>query len=137
LKPFIFNVKLPEEMPLVKIDFGLMEQVLYNLIFNSSQYSPDASEIELVIAHKNNMLIMEILDNGPGFPESELQNVFKKFFRVNGSKTGGLGLGLSIAKGFVEAHNGTITAENTKMGGAKFLIKIPTEKPDIKNIVTE
>ncbi len=134
LKPFSLNIKMPEEMPLVKIDFGLMEQVLYNLLFNSSQYAPGASDITLNIDHKNNKLIIEVIDKGPGFPEDEIKNVFKKFSRINACKTGGLGLGLSIAKGFVEAHNGQIVVENTKTGGAKFTINIPTEKPDIKNI---
>lgn len=132
LKPFSLKVTIPEEMPLVKIDFGLMEQVLYNLLFNSTQYAPGASIIEVNINYSNENMIIVVKDKGPGFPESEIQNVFKKFFRVDGSKTGGLGLGLSIVKGFVEAHNGHITVENSKNGGAKFTIKIPTEIPDIK-----
>jgi two-component system sensor histidine kinase KdpD len=77
---------------------------------------------------------MVVTDRGPGFPESELKNVFKKFFRVNENKTGGLGLGLSIAKGFVEAHGGNIEFENRPAGGARFSINIPTEIPDIQNL---
>ncbi|MBN1984924.1 MAG: hypothetical protein JW761_01405, partial [Prolixibacteraceae bacterium] len=77
-------------------------------------------------------LILEVTDKGPGFPEAELKNVFKKFFKVNSSKTGGLGLGLSIVKGFIEAHNGNIRVTNTKTGGAKFIIQIPSEKPNIR-----
>ena len=134
LKPFSLKVFIPEEMPLIRIDFGLMEQVLYNLIFNSTQYAPGASEIFVKTNYDHGMVIIEVEDNGPGFPESVLNNVFKKFFRADGSKTGGLGLGLSIVKGFVEAHNGSITVENATKGGAKFSIKIPSEKPDIKNL---
>ncbi len=67
------------------------------------------------------------MDRGPGFPEKEISLIFNKFYRVEGSKAGGTGLGLSIAKGFVEAHKGTITVENRQNGGAKFTIKIPTE----------
>ena len=134
LKPFSLKVTIPEEMPLIKIDFGLMEQVLYNLLFNSTQYAPGASDIELNAGYDNGEMTIEVVDKGPGFPETNLKNVFKKFFRVDGSKPGGLGLGLSIVKGFVEAHNGSITVENTKQGGAKFTIKIPSEKPDIKNL---
>lgn len=134
LKPFSLKVFIPEEMPLIRIDFGLMEQVLYNLIFNSTQYAPGASEIFVKTNYDHGMVIIEVEDNGPGFPESVLNNVFKKFFRADGSKTGGLGLGLSIVKGFVEAHNGSITVENATNGGAKFSIKIPSEKPDIKNL---
>jgi two-component system, OmpR family, sensor histidine kinase KdpD len=82
-------------------------------------------------------LIIEVADQGPGFPETDLKNVFKKFFRVNENKTGGLGLGLSIVKGFVEAHRGTITVENKPSRGAKFTIRIPSEKPDIENLKSE
>ncbi|MFO7922403.1 MAG: DUF4118 domain-containing protein [Bacteroidales bacterium] len=134
LKPFSLKITIPEEMPLIKIDFGLMEQVLYNLIFNSTQYAPGASNIELNTSYDNGVFIIEVIDKGPGIPEAEMKNVFKKFFRVDGSKTGGLGLGLSIVKGFVEAHNGLITVENSINGGAKFTIKIPTEKLEISSL---
>jgi two-component system sensor histidine kinase KdpD len=134
LKPFTLRMNISNETPLVKIDFGLMEQVLYNLIFNSTQYALAASEIFLNITHKNNTLIIELVDKGPGFPVAEIKNVFKKFYRVDGRKTGGLGLGLSIAKGFVEAHQGHISVVNVPDGGAMFTIKIPTERPEIRNI---
>ena len=134
LKPFTLSVSIPDDMPLIKIDFGLMEQVLYNLLFNSTQYSPGASEIDLQIGYESGEMYIVIVDKGPGFPESEINNAFKKFFRVDGSKTGGLGLGLSIVKGFVEAHKGTIKVENIKTGGAKFTIRIPSQKPDIENL---
>jgi two-component system sensor histidine kinase KdpD len=104
---------------------------LYNLIFNSTQYAPVASAIKLSTRHENNELVIEIKDSGPGFPEGLIGNVFKKFFRVDESKTGGLGLGLSIVKGFVEAHKGTVTVENRTEGGSAFTIRIPTENPDV------
>lgn len=132
LKPFTMKVSIPEEMPLVRIDFGLMEQVLYNLLFNATQYSPGASDIVINVDYKDQLLIIDLTDCGPGFPETEIKNVFKKFFRVDGSKTGGLGLGLSIVKGFIDAHNGTISVQNRINGGSRFIISIPTEKPDIK-----
>jgi two-component system sensor histidine kinase KdpD len=108
-----------------------MERVLYNLILNATQYAPPASVILLETRYRSGQLVIEITDNGPGFPEKELASVFRKFFRGSGSKSGGLGLGLSIVKGFVEAHNGKIVVENNVKGGAKFTILIPTEKPDM------
>lgn len=129
LKAFKLYVSIPDNMPLVKIDFGLMEQVLYNLLFNSCEYAPVSSDIMLDIYHEGDEMVLQIMDSGPGFPKNAIKNVFKKFFRVDGSKTGGLGLGLSIVKGFVEAHKGNITAENRKEGGAKFVITIPTKIP--------
>jgi two-component system sensor histidine kinase KdpD len=134
LKPFTLKIEVQDDMPLVKTDFGLIEQVLYNLLINSTQYAPPASEIILSVGYSSGTMELEVTDNGPGFPENELKNVFKKFFRVDGSKTGGLGLGLSIAKGFVEAHGGSIAIENRQSGGARFTIRIPTETPDIKNL---
>ncbi len=129
---FTFKVTVQEDMPLVKIDFGLMEQVLYNLVYNSCEYIPYGSTIWLNIFHNTNFLYIKVFDNGPGFPESKIENAFNRFFRVKGSKTGGLGLGLSIVKGFVEAHKGTVQLENCKEGGALFTIKIPSEIPELK-----
>lgn len=137
LKPFTLAVKIPDDMPMVKIDYGLLEQALYNLLYNSTQYAPDASFIELSTCYDDSTLIIRVKDSGPGFPEEAIQNVFKKFFRVDSSKTGGLGLGLSIVKGFVEAHKGTVTVENRKNGGSEFTLKIPTENPDIQNLQLE
>lgn len=134
LKPFSLKVSVQEDMPFVKIDFGLMEQVLYNLLLNATQYAPPASEIDLLAGYADGQMLIHVADNGPGFPEKEIQNVFKKFFRVDNHKTGGLGLGLSIAKGFVEAHGGTISVENKEIQGAGFTIRIPTEITDIKNL---
>jgi len=67
------------------------------------------------------------MDRGKGFPVSELSSVFNKFYRGMDAKAGGTGLGLSIVKGFVEAHHGTVTAENRQNGGAVFTIKIPVK----------
>jgi two-component system sensor histidine kinase KdpD len=67
----------------------------------------------------------------------EREKVFEKFYRLKYSKTGGTGLGLSIAKGFVEAHNGTIVLSAGDKGGAKFMITIPTETSTVNNIPNE
>ncbi len=67
------------------------------------------------------------MDRGTGFPESELNSVFNKFYRGKNAKAGGTGLGLSIVKGFVEAHSGTIKAENRTNGGARIIIRIPVK----------
>jgi two-component system sensor histidine kinase KdpD len=79
-------------------------------------------------------LIVE--DNGPGFPEEEIVQVFDKFYRLKNTHTGGTGLGLSIVKGFVEAHNGTVVLRNGQPGGARFTITIPSEILLIKPAIT-
>jgi two-component system, OmpR family, sensor histidine kinase KdpD len=127
LKPFQLHLVIPDDMPLVKIDFGLIEQVLYNLIYNATQYASSSPNLRVKAFYDNGILTIQVMDRGPGFPRKEISLIFNKFYRVEGSKAGGTGLGLSIAKGFVEAHKGTITAENRQNGGAKFTIKIPTE----------
>lgn len=137
LKPYSLQVSSPENLPLVRIDFGLMEQALYNLLYNATQYAPVASEISLDFRHENNNLIIQVRDKGPGFPEADIPLAFTKFYRAEGSASGGLGLGLSIVKGFIEAHNGRITIENHPEGGALFTILIPSENPEIDNIQAE
>jgi two-component system sensor histidine kinase KdpD len=135
LEFFAIRASIPENMPLVKIDFGLMEQVLYNLLFNSTQYAKPGTNIELLCDFENHELLITLKDEGPGFSEDELKKLFTKFYRVKGSKAGGLGLGLSIVKGFVEAHSGTVTVENNQPAGAVFTIRIPTEVTDFKNLL--
>jgi two-component system, OmpR family, sensor histidine kinase KdpD len=127
LSPFELLIVIPDDMPLVKVDFGLMEQVLHNLLLNATQNAPAGSRIRLKMFYDNGFLIIQIMDRGTGFPEAELSSVFNKFYRGKNAKAGGTGLGLSIVKGFVEAHNGTIIAENRTNGGARFIIKIPVK----------
>lgn len=127
LQNFSVGVYIPDNFPLFKLDFGLLEQVLFNLISNAVNHTPPESKITIQANVENDQLELIIADNGPGFPQKEIDKVFDKFYRVHGSKPGGTGLGLSIARGFVEAHGGTIRLENLPVCGAKFTINIPTE----------
>jgi two-component system, OmpR family, sensor histidine kinase KdpD len=129
LKQFNLHVVIPDDMPFVKIDFGLMEQVLYNLIYNATQYASISTNLRVKAFYDNGILTLQVMDRGPGFPDKEISSIFNKFYRVEGSKAGGTGLGLSIARGFTEAQKGTITVENRQNGGAKFTIRIPSEIP--------
>jgi two-component system sensor histidine kinase KdpD len=131
LTPFKLSTIIPIDMPLVHIDFGLMEQVLHNLILNATQHAPANTRIRLKFFYDNGFLTIQVMDRGTGFPESELTSVFNKFYRGKNSKAGGTGLGLSIVRGFVEAHQGNVTAENRQNGGALFTIKIPVKISDI------
>lgn len=133
LKPFKLHCVLPDDMPLVQLDFGLMEQVLHNLLLNATQHVPIGSNIRIKFFYDNGFLVIQVMDRGPGFSVSDLPMVFNKFYRGELAVAGGTGLGLSIVKGIVEAHNGTIIAENRLNGGALFTIKIPTEISSIIN----
>jgi two-component system, OmpR family, sensor histidine kinase KdpD len=131
------GVVIADNLPLFKIDFGLIEHVLYNLIYNATLYIPKYCTITIKAMCKENYLILVVEDNGDGFPEDELDNVFDKFYRLKNSRTGGTGLGLSIVKGFVEAHDGKIMLENIEGGGARFSIAIPCETTYLNNLKNE
>lgn len=134
LAPFRFSTVIPGDMPMVYMDFGLIEQVLHNLILNATQNAPAGTNIRLKFFYDNGALTIQVMDRGKGFPTDELEAVFNKFYRGRESAAGGTGLGLSIVKGFVEAHQGSVKAENRKNGGAMFTIRIPVKISDINTI---
>jgi len=121
-----------EKLPLFYLDRGLLEQVLHNIIHNAVQHTPAGSTIHISAVPGAESCIITISDNGKGFPEEEIGHVFEKFYRLPHSSTGGTGLGLSIAKGYVEAHGGTLSLKNAPGGGAEFTILIPAELSSIK-----
>lgn len=124
-------------LPLFKLDTILIQEVILNLLYNALLYTPDNSIIEIWTSYEDEKCKIVIIDNGTGFPDSEIENAFNKFYRLSGSKPGGTGLGLSIAKGFVEAHNGSIKLDNLLIGGAKFTIEIPAETSFINHLKNE
>ena len=137
LKRHQLQIEIPDNLPLCKLDAGLIEQVLYNLINNAIIYTSQNATILIKAECTDNECRIIIADNGPGFPVEEIGKAFDKFYRLKYSKTGGTGLGLSIAKGFVEAHNGNITLENVATGGSLFRITIPTEISYINDLKNE
>jgi two-component system sensor histidine kinase KdpD len=137
LSHFDFDVVLPDDMPLVQLDFGLMEQVIHNLLLNSTQLAPEGSSLRVKFFYDNGFLFIQVMDRGPGFSVSDLPMVFNKFYRGESAVAGGTGLGLSIVKGIVEAHKGIITAENRTNGGALFTIKIPSDSSDLITLQPE
>jgi two-component system sensor histidine kinase KdpD len=137
LQPFKLSVVIPDDMPLVYIDFGLLEQVLYNLILNATQNAPAGSRIRLKFFYDNGFLTIQVMDRGQGFPAAELSSVFNKFYRGKDAQSGGTGLGLSIVKGFVEAHHGIVTAGNRQNGGAIFTIKLPVNISEMNQFIQD
>jgi two-component system sensor histidine kinase KdpD len=121
------TIDVSPEMPLIKVDFGLIEQAVTNLLHNASLYTLPDSKVWIQAFVDVQEVVIVITDNGPGFPKESLSRVFEKFYRVPGTKTGGTGLGLSIARGFIEAHNGIIRVEDREGGGARFTIRLPLE----------
>jgi two-component system sensor histidine kinase KdpD len=134
LLPFKLSMVIPSDMPLVFIDFGLIEQVLNNLVLNATQNTMVGTNIRLKFFFDQGALTIQVMDRGIGFPASELLSVFDKFYRGKDAKAGGTGLGLSIVKGYVQAHGGTVIAENRKNGGAIFTIKIPVKSSEMDKL---
>jgi len=116
-----------DNLPLCWVDYGLIEQILYNLIYNALQYVPEQGVITVKAYYQNPTLILSVEDNGEGIKPDEISLIFDKFYRAKNSKAGGTGLGLSIVKGFTEAHQGNVTVENLQPNGAKFTVYIPTK----------
>ncbi len=118
-------VNIPDAVPLIRLDFGLIEQALTNLIHNAALHTPPGTEITLNVSVDEHECVISVSDNGPGLPAEDIDRVFEKFYRASGGNAGGTGLGLTITKGFVEAHHGTISARNRPQGGAEFIVKLP------------
>jgi two-component system sensor histidine kinase KdpD len=118
------RLDVPDNIPLALLDHGLIEQAVAKLLANAASYTQPRLPIELDAEYKDE-LVISVSDRGPGFPVESAERLFEKFYRGDGRKTGGLGLGLSIARGFVEAHGGKLTAENRDGGGARFTIRLP------------
>jgi two-component system sensor histidine kinase KdpD len=123
------KIRVPDDLPLVPVDSGLMVQVLVNVLDNAIKYSESNTEIELTAKLLDGRVEMEVADRGTGIPEQDLQRVFDKFFRVQRpDNITGTGLGLSICKGIVEAHGGTISAERRPGGGTIIRIRLPLSR---------
>ncbi|SFT41360.1 sensor histidine kinase KdpD [Mesorhizobium sp. YR577] len=121
------EVDLPPNLPMLRVDPVLFEQVLFNLFDNAAKYSPAASRIRIQSFQGEKSLTIQILDEGPGIPADELEDIFGKFTRARkgDSVPAGTGLGLAICRGFIEAMGGTIVAGNrTDRPGAVFTIRM-------------
>lgn len=117
------------DTPLVQMDFVLMDQVLSNLLDNACAYTPDNTPIDIASHARPGQLVISVTDYGPGVPETDLERIFEKFYRLPGSASGGTGLGLSVCRGIVETHGGQLIAENVPGAGARFSIVLPATAP--------
>jgi two-component system sensor histidine kinase KdpD len=118
-------IDIPADHPLVSVDPVLMQQVLVNLLENADKYTPPGSPIQIRGSRANGALVLEVIDSGPGIPAGTEGKIFEKFYRGPHTGIAGAGLGLSICKGIVEAHDGSIHAERRDRGGAIFRVTLP------------
>jgi len=122
------SLDLPADLPLLRLDFRLMEHALSNLLLNAAAYTPPGSPIKIGMRAAEGRLTLTVSDRGPGLPPGDLERVFDKFYRVPGSPAGGTGLGLFITRSLVRAHGGEARAANDPAGGAVFSLELPVEK---------
>jgi len=123
-RPLDINVQ--PELPLVRADYILIEQVLINLLDNALKYSKRGSKIVVTAQQRGKLLETAVANQGEGIPETDLSKIFDKFYRLNSPlQVSGTGLGLVICKGIIEAHGGEIWAKNNKLGGVAITFTLP------------
>ncbi|MGB7990619.1 MAG: two-component system sensor histidine kinase KdpD [Candidatus Methylophosphatis roskildensis] len=132
------RVQLPEDLPLLEFDALLIERVLTNLLENAAKYTPAGSTITIGAAIVNaDHVEIWVEDDGPGLPAGKEEEIFKKFERgQKESATPGVGLGLAICRAIVEAHGGSIRAEN-RQRGACFVFSMPRGNPPVVDTTRE
>jgi two-component system sensor histidine kinase KdpD len=122
------RLSLPADLPLVRLDGVLFEQLVRNLVENANKYSPPGLPIELAAGIQGDEVRLDVGDHGPGFASGDEQRVFEKFYRgANAAGQPGAGLGLAICEAIARAHGGTVTAANRAGGGAMFTVWLPLD----------
>lgn len=134
LRDHTVNAAFPADLPLVLVDGVLLEQVVINLVENAMKYAPSGSTIDVSASAIGREIVVEVADRGPGIPFGEEARIFDKFYRGRLAREGGVGLGLTICRGIVEAHGGRVWAENRSGGGAlfRFSIPLPDQQPSVE-----
>jgi signal transduction histidine kinase len=123
------RVRMPPHLPDVSADGRRLGQAMVNLILNASKFGPANTPIDVIISLRNGMVHVAVADRGPGVLAEQAQHLFEAYYRAPataGSGKDGVGLGLSIVKSIVEAHNGQVGVESRRGGGARFWFSLPT-----------
>ncbi len=114
----------------VRADPDRIRQVLVNLLDNAVRYAPPDSDVDVTLRHEAGRALLGVRDRGPGIPQDEREQVFRRFYRVDRARsraTGGSGLGLAIVRSLVELHGGTVDAADHPDGGAVLTVTLPLE----------
>jgi two-component system sensor histidine kinase KdpD len=125
---------VPDGLPLVRADPGLLERVLANLFSNALRHSPPSRPPMLRARQSHDSVLLEVVDHGPGVPDEMKERIFEPFQRLDDHR-GGVGLGLAVAKGFAEAMGGTIVAANTPNGGLTIKVTLPMVSSETKSVL--
>jgi two-component system sensor histidine kinase KdpD len=128
-----FEIRVPSDLPLVRVDNAMLPQVIHNLIDNALRYTPPGTPIDVAAWTTETNVIVKVADQGPGLTDDERSKVFQRFYRgrtaqPTGSRSG-IGLGLTICEGIIKAHGGRIWTERNVPQGVAFLFSLPIDRP--------
>ncbi len=118
------QIAVPDDLPLVRADPGLLERVLANLFSNALRHSPPGLPPALRAREDGDRVVLEVVDHGSGVADDLKERIFEPFLRLD-ERPSGVGLGLAVARGFAEAMGGTITALDTPGGGLTVRVTLP------------
>jgi two-component system, OmpR family, sensor histidine kinase KdpD len=137
------ELDIPETLPMVHVDRGLLERAVANVVENAVKYSPQDEKVLVSASAIADRVEVRVVDRGPGVPDDAKDRIFEPFQRYGDSPRGnGVGLGLAVARGFTEAMGGTLSAEDTPGGGLTMVLSVPTapqrrpEQPDLSAAAT-
>ncbi|MFF4901195.1 ATP-binding protein [Streptomyces sp. NPDC001068] len=137
------ELDIPETLPMVHVDKGLLERVVANVVENAVKYSPADTLVLVKASSMADRVEVRVVDRGPGVPDEAKERIFEPFQRYGDAPRGaGVGLGLAVARGFTEAMGGTLTAEDTPGGGLTMVLSLPLSpgrrpgRPELSAAVT-
>jgi len=123
---------IPDDLPLVRADAALIEQVLINLLENAARHTPEGTVVQVRAQPEAATLVVSVVDSGPGIPEAEFEQLFVKFHRgVMEGAPSGIGLGLAICQAIARLHGGSMWAERLIDGGSAFRFSLPLDQPPV------
>jgi two-component system, OmpR family, sensor histidine kinase KdpD len=125
------DLRIPEELPEVRADPGLLERIVANLTANALRYSPPGTRPMLSASALGDRVELRVVDRGPGVPEAEWNSIFVPFQRLGDrDNTTGVGLGLALSRGLAHAMGGTLTPEHTPAGGLTMVLALPAARTE-------
>jgi two-component system sensor histidine kinase KdpD len=128
------ELDVPDNLPLLPVDYVQIEQVLWNIIQNALKYSSPGTALTIMAASDGAAVLMSVGDRGPGIPPTERSRVFEPFYRLHqatGVLVAGAGIGLAICKGLIESHGGGIAILDRNGGGTLVQIRLPLQPAEI------
>ncbi|MER6213717.1 sensor histidine kinase KdpD [Streptomyces sp. NPDC001674] len=124
------RLDVPETLPMVRVDPGLLERTVANVVENAVKYSPPGRRVLVAASFLGDRVELRVVDRGPGVPDEAKDRIFAPFQRYGDAPRGaGVGLGLAVARGFAEAMDGTLTAEDTPGGGLTMVLTLRAARP--------